>query len=138
MKYSAEQSRSLALAQRVGRLATVSEDGGPHLVPVTFAISEGLVVIGIDEKPKSTFDLKRLRNVRSDPRVALCWDRYDEDWSLLWWVRADGVAAVAEDGSSWERAWAALNDKYEQYRHAAHLGPIIMVEVAKWSGWAHG
>ena len=82
MRYSAEESRSLALAQRVGRLATVSEAGGPHLVPVTFAVSGGLVVIGIDEKPKSTLDLKRLRNIRSDPRVALCWDRYDEDWSL--------------------------------------------------------
>ena len=138
MRYSAEKSRSLALAQRVGRLATVSEADGPHLVPVTFAVSGGLVVIGIDEKPKSTVDLKRLRNIRSDRRVAICWDLYDEDWSRLWWVRADGVAAVAEDGWSWARAWEALNDKYEQYGHAAHPGPIITVEVTKWSGWAHG
>jgi PPOX class probable F420-dependent enzyme len=138
MRYSAEESRSCALAQRVGRLATVSEGGGPHLVPVTFAVAGGHVVIGIDEKPKSTLDLKRLRNIRSDPRVALCWDRYDEDWSRLWWVRADGVATVAEDGGLWDRAWEALNDKYEQYRHAPHIGPIIAVEVTKWSGWAHG
>lgn len=138
MRYSAEESRSLALAERVGRLATVSEGGDPHLVPVTFAVLGGLVVIGIDEKPKSTLDLKRLRNIRSDPRVALCWDGYDEDWSRLWWVRADGVAAVAEDGWAWERAWEALNNKYEQYRNAAHPGPIIVTEVKKWSGWAHG
>ena len=139
MRYSAEESRRLALAQRVGRLATVSEAGGPHLVPVTFALSGGLVVIGIDGKPKSTFDLQRLRNIRRDPRVALCWDHYDEDWSRLWWVRADGVAAVTEDGWPWERAWQALNDKYEQYRDTAHPGPIIVVEVTKWSGWAaHG
>ena len=138
MRYSAEESRRLALAQRVARLATVSEADGPHLVPVTFAVSGELVVIGVDEKPKSTFNLKRLRNIRSDPRVALCWDRYDEDWSLLWWVRADGVAAVAEDGWSWERAWETLTDKYEQYRHVPHTGPIIVVEVTRWSGWAHG
>ena len=138
MRYSAEESRSLALAQRVGRLATVSEDGGPHLVPVTFAVSGGFVVIGIDEKPKTTLDLKRLRNIRRDPRVALCWDRYDEDWSRLWWVRADGIASVAEHGQSWARAWETLNGKYEQYRHAAHAGPVIMVAVTKWSGWAHG
>ena len=128
----------MALAQRVGRLATVTQSGGPHLVPVTFAVSDEILVIGIDEKPKSTLDLKRLRNIRTDPRVALCWDRYDEDWSLLWWVRADGNAAVVEDGPSWERAWEALNDKYEQYRHTAHFGPIITVEVTKWSGWGHG
>ena len=136
MRYSAEESRRLALAQRVGRLATVSEAGSPHLVPVTFALSGELIVIGIDDKPKSTLDLQRLRNIRSDPRVALCWDQYDEDWSRLWWVRADGVAAVTEDGWPWERAWQALNDKYEQYRHTAHPGPIIVVEVTKWSGWA--
>jgi PPOX class probable F420-dependent enzyme len=128
----------VALAQRVARLATVSEAGDPHLVPVTFAVSAGLIVIGIDEKPKSTLDLKRLRNIRSDPRVALGWDRYDEDWSRLWWVRADGLATVAEDGPSWERAWQALNDKYEQYRHAEHPGPVIAVEVTQWSGWEHG
>lgn len=108
------------------------------MVPVTFAVAEGFVVIGIDEKPKTTFDLKRLRNIRSNPRVAICWDRYDEDWSRLWWVRGDGVASVVEDGWPWERAWQALNDKYEQYRHAAHRGPIIKVEVTRWSGWANG
>ncbi len=128
----------MALAERVGRLATVSADGAPHLVPVTFAVSERFVVIGIDEKPKSTLDLKRLRNIRSNPCVAICWDRYDEDWSRLWWVRADGMASIAERGRSWERAWEALTDKYEQYRHAEHRGPVIMVEVTKWSGWAHG
>jgi PPOX class probable F420-dependent enzyme len=138
VRFTAEESRSVASAERVGRLATVSDDGGPHLVPVTFAVAEGLVVIGIDEKPKSTLDLKRLRNIRGNPRVALCWDRYDEDWSRLWWVRADGVASIAEDGRVWAGAWQALNDKYEQYRHDARDGPIIVVEVTRWSGWAHG
>lgn len=128
----------MAFAERVGRLATVSADGDPHLVPVTFAVSEGFVIIGIDEKPKSTLDLKRLRNIQSNPRVAICWDRYDEDWSRLWWVRADGVASIADDGRVWAQAWRALHDKYEQYRHDALRGPVIVVEVTKWSGWAHG
>jgi PPOX class probable F420-dependent enzyme len=127
----------LALAERVGRLATVSEDGAPHLVPVTFALSGGFVVIGIDEKPKSTLNLRRLRNIRSNPRVAICWDQYDEDWSRLWWVRADGVASISEKGRLWAPAWQALNDKYEQYRHTPLRGPIIVIEVTKWSGWAH-
>lgn len=138
MRLAAEESRTLAIAERVGRLATVSAAGAPHLVPVTFAVSEGLVVIGIDEKPKSTLDLKRLKNIRGNPRVAICWDRYDEDWSRLWWVRADGTASIAEGGQSWEQAWDALNHKYEQYGDAEHRGPVIIVEVTKWSGWAHG
>ncbi|QKJ18069.1 TIGR03668 family PPOX class F420-dependent oxidoreductase [Microbacterium hominis] len=138
MRLAAEESRSLAIAERVGRLATVSAAGDPHLVPVTFAVADGFVIIGIDEKPKSTLDLRRLRNIRDNPRVALCWDRYDEDWSLLWWVRADGIASIVESGESWERAWEALNNKYEQYRHAEHHGPVIRVEATKWSGWAHG
>jgi PPOX class probable F420-dependent enzyme len=138
VRYTTEQSRTLALRERVARLATTSSDGAPHLVPVTFAASDDLVVIGIDEKPKTTFDLQRLKNIRADPRVALCWDRYDEDWSRLWWVRADGIASIAEQGRCWERAWDALNHKYEQYRHAAHRGPVVTVEVTRWSGWAHG
>ncbi|MFH8253231.1 TIGR03668 family PPOX class F420-dependent oxidoreductase [Microbacterium sp. B2969] len=138
VRHTAQKSRSLALGERVGRLATVSPDRGPHLVPVTFAVAEGFIVIGIDDKPKTTLDLRRLSNIRNDPRVAICWDRYDEDWSRLWWVRADGIASIAEHGRSWERAWKALDDKYEQYRHAEHRGPVIMVQVTKWSGWAHG
>ena len=136
MRLAVEQCQSLAATARVGHLGTASAAGLPHIVPVTFVVAGQHVFVGIDEKPKSSTDLKRLRNLRENPRAALLWDRYNEDWSKLWWVRADGVAEVLEDGIAWADAWAALNDKYPQYSRRAHEGPVISVTVGRWTGWA--
>ena len=116
----------------------MSASGQPHVVPVTFAVVESRLVIGIDEKPKSTMDLRRLRNIRENSRVSVLWDKYAQDWRQLWWVRADGVASVEVAGSSWDTSWAALNEKYPQYENREHEGPVIVVEVDTWRGWAHG
>lgn len=114
------------------RLATTGADGAPHLVPVTFALDGDRVVIAVDHKPKRTRELRRLRNVRENPRVALLADHYDDDWTRLWWVRADGLARV-------ETEWPArgLRDRYEQYRRVPPGGPYLVVEVERWTGWAY-
>ena len=116
-------SRARALAEARAFLATASDQGEPHVVPVTFTeVSRGLV-IGIDEKPKSTLDLKRLRNIHENARVAVLWDAYDADWSRLWWVRADGVATIEEQGPRWEEAWSCVEREVPPVR-----GP-----AARWS-----
>ena len=138
MKLTSLESRMRAVAQGHAYLVTVSGDGKPHAVPVTFAGSHEQLAIGIDEKPKSTNDLKRLRNIRENSRVSLLWDHYDDDWTQLWWARADGKASIEERGALWEDAWAALNRKYQQYQGRRHEGPVILVEVTNWTGWAHG
>jgi PPOX class probable F420-dependent enzyme len=117
--------------ERRGFLTTVSREGQPHIVPVTFALVQKAVAIGIDEKPKATNNLRRVRNIRECPRVALLWDRYDEDWSTLWWVRADGTASVKNIGRLWEESWEALNAKYRQTRSASTRAP------SSWS-WSIG
>src|SRR6185295_2161566 len=83
-----EAGERFALA-RVAHLATVGPGGRPHLVPCTFALVDDHIVSVVDEKPKSTKALRRLSNIRNDPRVSMLVDRYDEDWRRLWWVRAD-------------------------------------------------
>ncbi|MGH2526391.1 MAG: pyridoxamine 5'-phosphate oxidase family protein, partial [Actinomycetota bacterium] len=54
-------------AARVGRLATVTPEGSPHVVPLVFAVLErdgGLVAYWVvDEKPKRSRRLQRLRNI---------------------------------------------------------------------------
>ena len=137
MKLTHDESRKRAIGARVGHLATVSVSGDPHLVPVTFAVVAGNVAIGIDEKPKSTLDLKRLRNIHENPRAAVLWDKYDEDWTQLWWVRCDGIASIEEDGSRWEESWLTLNHRYPQYEGRQHVGPVVLIEVNRWSGWAY-
>jgi PPOX class probable F420-dependent enzyme len=81
----------------VARLATTNDAGRPHIVPVTFAVAGDIVYTAVDAKPKSTRNLRRLRNIRGNARVAVLADRYDEDWASLWWVRADGAATIVED-----------------------------------------
>ena len=83
----------------MARLATIGPGGRPHLVPITFALDGDTIYTAVDQKRKVTTRLQRLRNVATDPRVSVLADHYDdEDWSSLWWVRADGAARVVTPG----------------------------------------
>ncbi|PFG41072.1 PPOX class probable F420-dependent enzyme [Georgenia soli] len=130
-------ARERLAAARVARLATVRPDGSPHLVPVTFALVGDVVWTAVDDKPKSTRALQRLANIAAHPAVSLLVDHYDEDWSTLWWVRADGVAGVVEvDGSPDVRtALAALTAKYAQYA-TPPAGPLVRIELTRLRSWA--
>ncbi len=121
---------------RVARLATVRPDGHPHIVPITFALSGDTIVTAIDHKPKTTVNLQRLRNIEAHPLASVIIDRYDDDWSSLWWVRADGNARVVSEGSEHEQAIHALAGKYAPYRSRMPGGPVIVVEVGRWSSWS--
>jgi PPOX class probable F420-dependent enzyme len=120
---------------RVARLATVRPDGGPHVVPITFALLGETVYHAVDAKPKRTRALQRLENLGADPRASVLADAYEEDWTRLWWVRGDGRARILEAGPEFEAALAALAERYDPYRAAAPAGPVIALEVERWSGW---
>jgi PPOX class probable F420-dependent enzyme len=138
MRLDAAEARRRFVRSDVLRLATVGADGQPHLVPCTFAVDgAGRVVIGIDSKPKSSPDLRRLRNIAENPQVSLLVDRYSADWQELWWARADGVAAVERAGAEHAEHWGLLREKYRQYDGQVLDGPVIAVRVTSWSGWSH-
>jgi PPOX class probable F420-dependent enzyme len=121
-------------AGRVGRLATVGPDLRPHIVPVTYAVHGDELFIGIDQKPKTTTELKRLRNIAVNEQVAVLVDEYDEDWTHLWWVRVDGTARVLEDRAA---AVELLRAKYPQYDADPPRGPVIAIRAVGWSGWSY-
>ncbi len=129
------------VAARVAHLATTGTDGQPHLVPVTFALvtSSGTdrIVIAVDQKPKTTLALRRLRNIAENPLVSLMCDHYDEDWTQLWWARADGRAIILDNGNGRDGALVALSMRYSQYRADPPRGPIILIEITAWSGWSY-
>jgi PPOX class probable F420-dependent enzyme len=127
-----DAARARFAAARVARLATV----GPHLVPVVFAVKDDTVVIAIDHKPKARRDVRRLANIRADPAVSLLADHYDEDWTTLWWVRADGMAEVVEDAAAMTAPIDLLVAKYPQYQEIRPAGPVIVVRVSQWRSWA--
>ena len=117
-------------AARVGRLATTA----PRVVPVTFAVAGRALVHAVDHKPKATRALARLEDIARDPRVSLLVDQYEEDWSRLWWARADGTARVL-DADDAVAAIDALAAKYPQYAERPPSGPVVLIDVERVSGW---
>ena len=130
-----EMRARVGLAQ-VAHLATVTVTGAPHLVPFCFVLEGDVLYSAVDRKPKRTPRLRRLENAAAEPRVCALVDHYEEDWSRLWWVRLDGTAVRLEPGPEVDRALAALAEKYPQYRAEPPDGPVLRIDVERWSGWA--
>src|SRR5205823_3564992 len=94
------------------------------------------VYSAVDEKPKRSPDLQRLRNIRAHSGVAVLVDEWDEDWSRLWWVRLRGDARILESGPEHERAIELLVEKYDQYRVLLPQGDVIAIDVDEWREWS--
>ena len=125
-------------SRRVAHLATADVRGRPHVVPVCFGYADGAIWIAIDEKPKTTARLKRVRNIEENPQASLIFDRYDEDWTRLGYVLVTGRAAVIAGGSECKTALAALRERYEQYRSMALEGrPLIRVTPERVTSWGN-
>ena len=121
---------------RMAYLGTVRADGRPHVVPIVFAMEDRVVYSIADPKPKQGLDLLRHRNIATNPSVTLLVDAYDEDWSALWWVRADGLARVVEDGVERDTAIRLLRAKYPQYAAwTTPFGAATVIEVARVTSW---
>lgn len=132
----AEADRRLRGA-RVARLATASASGEPHLVPITYAFDGTHLYFVVDHKPKSSMNLRRLRNIAENPQVSVLVDHYSDDWEALWWVRVDGRAEIWEEGDVRESAVELLAERYPQYRENVPTGPVVAVVVRSVSGWSY-
>lgn len=114
---------------------------GVHLVPVVFAPAHGSIFSAVDAKPKGSTRLARVRNLRRDPRFSLLLDAYDDDWSMLWWVRIDGEAAIVSGKEAQLSPGAqALTAKYPQYRGTPLFAAepcLLQLDPQRHSAWAH-
>jgi PPOX class probable F420-dependent enzyme len=124
---------------RVAHLAT-SDGLTPALVPVCFVLLGQTLYHAIDGKRKSAAagQLRRVKNVRANPRAALLIDHYVEDWRRLWYVLLRGRARVLERGPEHERAIIALKKKYPQYRASVPLAAdalVIAIDVRRLRRW---
>ena len=127
------EARERFAGARVARLATADAAGQPHLVPVAFAVDDDTVYSVTDAKPKRTTALRRLANVRENPRVSMLVDHYEDDWDALWWARADGRARVLEPAEPEARHAIAL--LVARYPQQTATGAVLAVDVERWSGW---
>jgi PPOX class probable F420-dependent enzyme len=107
-------------------------------VPICFALDGDRIVTAVDHKPKRTTGLRRLRNIEANPRASALVDAYEDDWTRLWWARADGAARAVDPGSpEHRRAVELLGERYHQYREQPPEGPAIVLSVSHWSGWRY-
>ncbi len=127
-------ANSLLVSGRVGRLAFVDDDERPRVLPVTYALADGVVWSAIDDKPKRAAEPARVGFLRRRPEAALCVDVYDDDWSRLAWVQLLGEVAVLplEEGA---RGLAALAEKYEAYAERTPPGPLLRLSVERALSW---
>ena len=118
---------------RVARLATVTASGRPHVVPVVFVVVKDLLWTAVDAKSKSTRQLARLANIRANPAVSVLVDHYGDDWSTLWWVRAEGPP----------RCWRPLAARPHWPSPRLLLSTRSTPSILRWdrssaSGWSDG
>jgi PPOX class probable F420-dependent enzyme len=130
----AEARRRLAEA-RVGRMATATAEGVPHVVPFVFALSGDTIYWAVDQKPKRSRRLKRLDNIEANPRAEALVDHYTDDWDRVWWVRAAGDARIVDGEPERTRALTLLEEKYPQYADQAPAGPVVAIDVRRWTFW---
>ena len=137
----AEDTRRFLEAHRLGHLATVEPDGTPHVVPVCYALGDGVLYFVADAKPKRrpARELKRLANIRATGRAALVVDDWDEDWTQLAWVLVRGRAIVVDDAAEHAAALARLRARYPQYRAMAlddpDRHPIVRITAERVRTW---
>ena len=131
----AEARRRLA-GSKVAHLATVSPEGRPHVVPIVFALEGDTLYFAVDSKPKKTTRLTRLKNIAANPAVSVLVDHYENDWTKLWWVRADGTAHVVTDDIEAKRAIDLLARRYEQHAKDRPRGPVVAIHMDRLTGWS--
>jgi PPOX class probable F420-dependent enzyme len=132
------RERHFIETRRVAHLATADSQAVPQVVPVCFGLTEEGLYITIDRKPKRDAGrpLKRLRNIAENPRVAVVFDRYDEDWRRLGWVMLHGRAGILTTGAEHDRAQSLLRARYTQLE-AMEIGPlpVIVIRIERVASW---
>ncbi len=129
---SGDETEFVASA-RVGHLATTRSDGTPHVVPISPVLDLDRLVFATET------NTVKVRNIRANPFVAVCFDEYDEDWSLLKQVLLYGAPYFIETGMEFERDRNLLYEKFPQYGSSSPIeeesSVIVEVEIERASTW---
>ena len=138
MRLTEAVARARLTAHDHGILCTVHAERGVDAVPVAYAVDgDGDVGVPVDRvKPKSSLRLQRERNLEADPRATLLVEHWDpDDWSRLWWVRAE-LRWQGDVDAGREAALAALlAGRYPQYREQP-FARVLVLHIVRVTGWA--
>lgn len=138
MRLDAAEARRRLGSDVHGVLCTLHPTRGPDPQPVVFAVTDdGHVGVPIDRvKPKASSRLQREDNLDADPRASLLIEHWEmEDWTRLWWVRAD-LEHVAEPPPALVDDLAGrLAATVPQYADRP-FHRILVCRIVRVTGWA--
>src|SRR5204863_5666772 len=109
MKFKKSEEVFLKTA-RVMRVATVSKSG-PHIVPVCPLFDRGSIYFGSD---KAT---QKVHNLGRNPRIAVVFDEYSDDWERICGVMVQGRAEFITGGAQFRRIRELMFAKFEPYKN---------------------
>ena len=111
--------------ERVGRVATVGEAGMPHVVPVCHILVDGKIYFG------SGKDGRKVLNLKANPRLAMAFDLYSDDWSHIKGAAVQGTGRIIGPGPLFRKVRTLLYQKYPQYPGEAALGESdsVLIEL---------
>lgn len=128
MKFSNEEERFLK-ENEIGRLATVSSNELPHVVPVCFIYDSGYFWVSTDSKTK------KFRNILANNKVALVVDSgYDLNRGIL----VQGTAQVYEKGREFRRLYSVFYKKFAWVRADPWKegeGPLLRIQPDRKVCW---
>jgi PPOX class probable F420-dependent enzyme len=138
MRLAREEAKARLAAHDHGILCTVHPVRGVDPVPVAFALDEDeFVGVPVDlVKPKASTRLQREQNLEADPRASLLvehWDR--DDWSRLWWVRAELRREAAPPPGREAALAALLASRYPQYE-GEPFARVLVLRIVGLTGWS--
>lgn len=96
------------------------DDGDPHVAPVWYVYEDDVVEL--------TTGGRKLENVRTNPRVALSFQK-DRDGDTQWTVTARGTAEVVADDDAFADATQRINRKYGAPEDAYGENTLVRVSL---------
>jgi nitroimidazol reductase NimA-like FMN-containing flavoprotein (pyridoxamine 5'-phosphate oxidase superfamily) len=94
-------AKELISLSRVGRLGTVDDYNRPYAIPAMFVFDGAYFFIPRDSKRKTvrSRELRRVKNIEKNAKVAFLVVEYSESWKELWFIMIMGVAGILEKKS---------------------------------------
>lgn len=126
-EFSKAEERFLE-TNELGRLATVSPDGMPHVVPVCYIYRVGTLLIATD------YSTRKYRNLLSNGKVAFVVDTYGPNRGIL----VQGNAKMLESGPEFRDVYDTFYRKFDWVRADPWKegeAPFVRIESIKKVSW---
>jgi len=114
--------------RELARLATVSKDLMPHVIPVMYGMDGEKVIVAVD------YGTKKLENMKANPQVSLVVDDYEPNRAVF----IQGTCMIIERGPEYLRLLDILFKKFEFYRKNPWTegeSPILSITPLKVVSW---